>query len=154
MRTKPSQQEYEAVADLRIALRRFLHETARITHAHGLTPQRYDLLAVIRGSSANTLSISELADTLSLAPHSVTELVNRAAEMGLVRRVEDDDDRRVARVQLTPKGARRLDAAMVALRPEREALYTLLGDVYDHAGRLHPPRAAPNSRGRASTETG
>jgi DNA-binding MarR family transcriptional regulator len=140
LRTKPSQREYEAVADLRVALRRFLHETARITRACGLTPQRYDLLAVIRGSSTAALNISELAKKLSLAPHSVSELVDRAAEVGLVRRVDDRDDRRVARVELTSEGAWRLDAALVALRPERDVLYALLRDVYRQAGRLQTPR--------------
>ena len=138
------------MADLRVALRRFLHETARITRAGGLTPQRYDLLAVIRGSSSSGLNITELANKLSLAPHSVSELVDRASELGLVRRVDDSDDRRVARVQLTPEGTRRLDAALVALRPEREALYALLGDVYQHAGRLQLPTRASGSR-RASS---
>ena len=138
MRTKPSQDEYENVAALRIALRRFLHETHRITRAHGLTPQRYDLLVVIRGSESGSLNITELAERLSLAPHSVTELVDRAEEIGLVQRADDRADRRVARVKLAPEGTKRLDRALIALRPERHALFELLGDVYEQAQRLQP----------------
>ena len=138
MRTKPSLHEYETVAALRVALRRFLRETHRITQAHGLTPQRYDLLLMIKGSESGRLSITELAERLSLAPHSVTELVDRAEEIGLVQRADDRADRRVARVKLAPEGTKRLDRALIALRPERHALFELLGDVYEQAQRLEP----------------
>lgn len=141
MRTKPTQGEYEAVAALRIALRRFLHETHRITQAHGLTPQRYDLLALIQGCQSAGPSINELAQLLSLAPHSVTELVDRAEAAGLVRRLEDNHDRRIARSTLTSEGRKRFDAALVALRPERRLLLDLLAQVYAQAERLQPPES-------------
>jgi len=147
MPTKPTQGEYEAVAALRTALRRFLHETHRVTRAHDLTPQRYDLLALIQGSKGGSPSIKQLAELLSLAPHSVTELVDRAEDAGLVRRVEDNRDRRVARIALTSEGRDRFDAALVALRPERRLLFDLLAQVYAQAERLQTPA----SRGRRST---
>ena len=137
MPTNPSQHDYESVAALRIALRRFLHETERVTQAHNLTPQRYDLLAVIRGSESASLSITDLAQRLSLAPHSVTELVDRAENAGLVCRSHDGHDRRIARVKLTPKGKKRLDRVLIALNPERQALFDLLAQVYTHAERLN-----------------
>ncbi len=138
MATKPSQAEYESVAALRAALRRFLHEAHRISHAHGLTPQRYDLLAVIQGTSPGALSISEIANLLALAPQSVTELVDRAEHARLVRRVNDKSDRRVTRVALTADGKRRLDGALTALRPERRLLLDLLRNVYAQAELLQP----------------
>jgi DNA-binding MarR family transcriptional regulator len=146
MPTKPTQREYEAVAALRTGLRRFLHETNRITEAHGLTPQRYDLLALIQGSKGGSPSIKELAKLLSLAPHSVTELVDRAEGAGLVRRVDDSHDRRVARIALTSEGRNRFDAALVALRPERRLLFDLLAQVYAQAERLQTPERARRIR--------
>lgn len=134
--TEPSQLEYEAVAALRAGLRRFLHATHRITRAHGLTAQRYDLLAVVRGSDSAALSVREVAALLSLAPHSATELVDRAEEAGLVERLSDDRDRRARLVALTDAGEARLAAAVVALRPERRRLLGLLADVYAQAQRL------------------
>jgi DNA-binding MarR family transcriptional regulator len=68
MPTTSSQGEYENVAALRIALRRFLYETDHVTRAHQLTPQRYDLLVVIRATESASLSITELADRLSRSP--------------------------------------------------------------------------------------
>jgi DNA-binding MarR family transcriptional regulator len=129
MPTNPSQHDYETVAALRIAIRRFLLETQRVAKAHALTPQRYDLLAIIRGSPSQSLSIGELADKLSLAAHSVTELVDRAAESGLVQRADDPADGRIARVQLTRDGQRRLDRVLTSLHPERQALFDLLDRV-------------------------
>jgi DNA-binding MarR family transcriptional regulator len=49
-----------------------------------------------------------LAEYLYLRHHSAVELVDRADASGLVRRVEDPEDRRVARVVLTASGRRAL----------------------------------------------
>jgi DNA-binding MarR family transcriptional regulator len=149
MPTKPTQSEYDGVAALRVALRRFLHESDRITRAHGLTPQRYDLLALIQGSTSTSPSIKELAELLSLAPHSVTELVDRAEDAGLVRRVEDNRDRRVARIALTREGKARFDAALIALRPERRLLLGLLRHVYAQAESLQTAEATRPKRSTA-----
>jgi DNA-binding MarR family transcriptional regulator len=48
--------------------------------------------------------------------------VNRAAEVGLVRRVVSTDDARVAYVELTDEGERRFAAAFRALGNERRSL--------------------------------
>lgn len=127
MPTKPSQAEYETVASLRTALRRFLHASEAITRANGLTPQRYHLLAVVHIGGAP--SVTEIADRLMLARHSATELVERAERAGLVSRTTDRGDGRVKRVALTPLGERRLEASVVALREERQRLLELLGSV-------------------------
>jgi DNA-binding MarR family transcriptional regulator len=66
----------------------------------------------------------------------VTELVDRAEEAGLVRRIGDRQDGRVARVELTRDGRKRLDRVMIALRPERRVLVQLLAEVYAQAERL------------------
>jgi DNA-binding MarR family transcriptional regulator len=124
---KPSQSEYETVASLRSALRRFLHASDALTRANGLTPQRYDLLAIVR--SGGSPSVTEIADRLALARHSATELIVRAERAGLVRREVDAADGRVTRVGLTPSGERCLEAAVIALREERRRLFELLGSA-------------------------
>jgi DNA-binding MarR family transcriptional regulator len=124
--TKPSQREYETVASLRSALRRFLQAGEAVTRSHGLTPQRYDLLAIVKGGN-DAPSVSEIAERLALARHSATELVERAEQAGLVRRVADEHDGRVTRVALTAEGEKRLDAALIDLREERRRLFELLG---------------------------
>jgi DNA-binding MarR family transcriptional regulator len=53
-------------------------------------------------------TLGELAAREGVQPPSVTRIVGALEEMGLVRRVADEADRRVARVELLPEGRRTL----------------------------------------------
>ena len=59
-------------------------------------------LTVINGNDG--LSSRDLGEALDIRPSSVTELVNRLQEAGLVTRKEDEADKRVSRISLTEKG--------------------------------------------------
>lgn len=65
-------------------------------------------------------SVAEAAAELGLAANTVSTLVRQLTEAGLLRRVADADDRRVARLWLTPPAQRRVEqwrdrrAALVA----------------------------------------
>ena len=61
-------------------------------------------LTVINGNDG--LSSRDLGEALDIRPSSVTELVNRLQEAGLVTRKEDEADKRVSRISLTEKGRR------------------------------------------------
>jgi DNA-binding MarR family transcriptional regulator len=98
-------------AEFRTALRRFLRRTEITARAAGLTPQRYVLL---------------------LAQSTVTELVIRAERQGLVEREISSQDARVARLRVTPEGRRRMLAAFVAIRAEREELLEAFGHAETH----------------------
>ena len=76
------------VAEFRAALRRFLRQSERVSRMYGLTPQRYQLLLMIKGApdKSEHSTVTELADRLQLAQSTVTELVMRAEEIGLVVR--------------------------------------------------------------------
>ena len=74
------------------------------------------MLLAIRGHADGEPTISEVAESLLLRHHSTVELADRAEQAGLVKRAIDDDDRRVVRLSLTPKGQRllhRLSAAHI-----------------------------------------
>ncbi|HEV7134587.1 MAG TPA: MarR family transcriptional regulator [Gaiellaceae bacterium] len=116
--------DFIAVAEFRAALRRFLRKSERIAHKSGLTPQRYLLLLMIKGSPDGTeqSTVTALADRLQLAQSTVTELVSRAEEIGLVAREASRDDARVAHLRLTPEGERRLMLSFSGLAAERDAL--------------------------------
>ncbi len=121
--------DYEAVADFRSALRHFLRASEDVLRAHGLTPRRYDLLVMIHAAGDEGATINSLAERLALAANSVTELVDRAQEAGLVSRAADPGDRRAIRVSLTRDGRARLAAAVSALQPQRLHLLNLLADI-------------------------
>lgn len=113
-----------AVAEFRAALRRFLRRTERIARESGLTPQRYLLLLMVKGSpdGSGQSTVTELADRMQLAQSTVTELVSRAEEAGLLAREQSDTDARVAHLRLTEEGERRLMDAFSTLSMERASL--------------------------------
>jgi DNA-binding MarR family transcriptional regulator len=111
-------------AEFRAALRRFLRRSERIARSSGLTPQRYLLLLMIKGApdGSEKSTVTELAERLQLAQSTVTELVRRAEEVGLVERETSAVDGRVAHLRLTDEGERRLAKAVARLTGERESL--------------------------------
>jgi DNA-binding MarR family transcriptional regulator len=112
------------VAAFRAALRSFMRESELVARASGLTPQRYLLLLMVKGApdGSERATVTELVERLGLAQSTVTELVSRAEEIGLIARVPSEDDGRVAFVRLTAEGERRLSAAFTRLDVERERL--------------------------------
>lgn len=110
-----------AVAEFRAALRAFLRRTERIARQSGLTPQRYLLLLMVKGApdGAERSTVTELAERMQLAQSTITELVSRAEEAGLIGREQSRDDARVAHLRLTAEGERRLELAFTALATER-----------------------------------
>jgi len=117
-------EDFVAVAEFRTALRRFLRRSERVARMSGLTPQRYLLLLMIKGAAGGTeqTTVTELADRLQLAQSTVTELVRRAEEVGLVAREQSQHDARVAHLRLTPEGDRRLTESFTVLATERAQL--------------------------------
>lgn len=119
-----------AVADFRAALRSFLRQSERVARQSGLTPQRYLLLLMIKGApdGSGESTVTELARRLQLAQSTVTELVSRAEETGLVERRQSGRDGRVAYLRLTAEGERRLHLSFTGLEIERKQLR----DAVDH----------------------
>jgi DNA-binding MarR family transcriptional regulator len=113
-----------AVADFRAALRGFLRRTERIARQSGLTPQRYLLLLMVKGApdGSEQSTVTELSERLQLAQSTVTELVSRAEETGLIEREQSHTDARVAYLRLTDEGERRLMQAFTGLATERSNL--------------------------------
>jgi DNA-binding MarR family transcriptional regulator len=124
--TEPTPVDYDEAAKLRAALRRFLRETETVTRRHGLSPRHHELLLMIKASDDSHSTVSELVELLQLTQSTVTELVQRAEEAGLVSRRQSPDDGRIVHLLLTDEGARRLAASVAALGPERQHLLELL----------------------------
>jgi DNA-binding MarR family transcriptional regulator len=112
------------VAAFRAALRAFLRESELSARDGGLTPQRYLLLLMIKGApdASERATVTDLAERLGLAQSTVTELVGRAEEIGLIERLPSDADGRVVYLQLTHEGERRLARAFTRLDDERARL--------------------------------
>ena len=131
--TLPTVDDVMAAADFRAALRRFLRTSERIARQHDLTPQRYILLLMIKGSPSGReeSTVTELSERLQLAQSTVTELVRRAEEAGLIAREQSQQDARVAHLRLTPEGERRLMQSFTELAKERRELAAAVAQLDD-----------------------
>jgi DNA-binding MarR family transcriptional regulator len=97
--------DYEALAQLRYQIRRFLHFSEQVARESGLEPRQHQLMLTLKGLPAATRPrIGELAERLQIQHHSAVELVNRLAGGGYVRRHRGSEDRREVLLTLTPKG--------------------------------------------------
>jgi DNA-binding MarR family transcriptional regulator len=67
-------------------------------------------------------TVTELAARLQLAQSTVTELVSRAEDVGLVARERSSEDGRIAHLRLTEEGERRLARSFVSNEGEGRAL--------------------------------
>ena len=123
--------EVQRAAAFRVALRSFVRESEHSARRSGLTPQRYLLLLLVKGAEdgSERATISELAQRLHLAQSTVTELVDRTEEAGLVRRSASEDDRRVVYVELTEEGDRRFAKAFQSLSDERRSLHEVTASL-------------------------
>ena len=125
-----SASEYHDAAELRSALRRFLRRSEEIARRHSLTPRQYVLLLMVkaREDTAEKTTITDLVERLALTQSTITELVQRAEDAGLISRMQSPVDGRVMYLSLTDVGARRLHAAFEELGPEREQLLSSIRD--------------------------
>ncbi len=94
---------------------------SRICKAAGynLTPEEADTLMIIRHCDA--LPQSRLANILGKDKAAVTRLMNSLVKSGLVGRVQDEQDRRIVRAQITEEGKQ----AFVQVWPELKKLSDL-----------------------------
>ena len=99
-----SDAEYEALANLRYTLRRFMDFSTSAAQQEGLPAQQHQALLAIRGyRGEDAMTVGKLSERLLIAPHSATELVGRLATAGLVTRHADPADRRRQTLALTAK---------------------------------------------------
>jgi DNA-binding MarR family transcriptional regulator len=97
--------DYQALAEFRFQIRRFLHFSERAVKAAGLERGQYQLMLAMKGMPSEVRPrIRELANRLQILHHSAVELVNRLEAGGYVRRERAQDDRREVLLELTPKG--------------------------------------------------
>ncbi|MET9553029.1 MarR family transcriptional regulator [Streptomyces sp. NPDC006645] len=92
---------------------------AKVSREYGLPPQQGQLLCVLM---PQPYGMSELGAMLGLAKSSLTGLVDRTAQRGLVRREPEPHDARAVRVALTEEGRVLVDAFYEATRRAVDAL--------------------------------
>jgi DNA-binding MarR family transcriptional regulator len=116
---KLSVSDYQALAEFRFQIRKFLHFSDLAIVAAGLERAQYQLMLTIKGLPAELRPrIRDVANRMLIQHHSAVELVNRLETGGFVRRERAEGDRREVLLALTPKGERVL--AELALHHHQE----------------------------------
>lgn len=99
--------DYQALAEFRYQIRKFLHFSEKAVQSAGLERGQYQLMLTIKGIPEGVRPrIRELANRLQIQHHSAVELINRLERGGYVRRERALDDRREVLLALTAKGER------------------------------------------------
>ena len=97
--------DYQALAEFRHQIRKFLHFSDRALQKAGLERGQYQLMLSIKGiPDGQRPRIRDLANLMQIQHHSTVELINRLEAGGFVRRERGVDDRREVLLALTPKG--------------------------------------------------
>ncbi|MGO9581369.1 MAG: MarR family winged helix-turn-helix transcriptional regulator [Acidimicrobiales bacterium] len=105
--TGPGQEPDLSAARLRIAVARLSRRLRPTAAAGQLTATEVDLLVAAERRGPSRLS--DLASFAGLNPTMVSRLVPKLEQAGLIRRLPDELDRRVCRVEATGKGRRLLE---------------------------------------------
>jgi DNA-binding MarR family transcriptional regulator len=100
-----NQPDFQAMAELRYQIRRFLRFSETAARRAGIEPRQHQLLLAIRGLPDGLKpTIRVLAERMQLQHHSTVELVDRLVERGFVCRLRATDDRRQVFAKLTREG--------------------------------------------------
>jgi DNA-binding MarR family transcriptional regulator len=161
MATRIRPGEYEALAEIRYRIRRFLVFSEASAREVGVEPQQHQLLLAIRGMPADqSLTIGRIAERLQIQHNSTVELVNRSCEKGLVEKHTSAGDRREVRLEITARGKRLLEELAVSHRTELrnaapalvDALMALVADDTPAERSAEQPAEKPAKRRKAKTQ--
>lgn len=112
-------EDYQAIAEFRHQIRRYLKFSDTAVRDSHLEPRQYQLLLALKGlPSTARARIGELAEQLQIQHHSAVELVDRLEASGMVRRQRGTHDRREVLVVLTAAGEKVLRELVLHHRAE------------------------------------
>lgn len=142
---KPQQnfrsREQQAVVGLLRTADAIKRSLAHVIEPHGITPQQYNVLRILRGAAPEGLPTLTIGERMVEQTPGVTRLIDRLERKDLVARIPCPKDRRRVFCQITPKGlglleeldepVNRWDAQTVSILPpsEVDSLIKLLDRV-------------------------
>lgn len=98
--------------------------------SHGLQVPEWRVLASL--SDGDGMTVGEIAALALQRQPTMTKIIDRMADAGLIARRQDKDDRRKVRIFITKEGRRRVDEALAeAKRHENEVLADYTPDEAD-----------------------
>jgi DNA-binding MarR family transcriptional regulator len=148
--------DYQALAEFRYQIRRFLRFSEEAARQAGLEPQHHQLMLAVKGAPENIEPrIGYLAEHLQIRHHSAVELVDRLVKRGLIRRIRGDEDRREVHVKLTAKGEHLLKELTLYHRDElRTTVPALVGTLRKMTTTTRGNHKTPVGKRTTAAETG
>src|SRR5690606_17724484 len=101
---------------------------------HGVTPEQYNVLRILRGSHPQTMMLTEITTRMIDKSSNATRLVEKLRQKGLVKREICESNRRQVDIIITDKG---LSLLTKIDRQEDEWLATLKGITRTEAKELN-----------------
>ena len=156
---------FQAMAELRYQIRRFLRFSENAARQAGLEPQQQQLLLAVKGLPHNVNpTIGALAERMQLQHHSTVELIDRLVDRGFLIRLRATDDRRRVLVKLTRSGEECLGSLAIGHLHELQSagprfadvLQTLVNGAFvaaQHSNKSRPPIAL-NKKSRRNRKDG
>jgi len=103
LRSKFQNEQQKAMLNVIFTGNWLLHQHAVFLKPYGLSPQQYNILRILRGSSTR-MTMNDIKCRMLDRTPNVTRLSDRLVEKNLVDRVRCDDDRRVVYMEINPVG--------------------------------------------------
>jgi DNA-binding MarR family transcriptional regulator len=131
--------DFQAMAELRYQIRRFLRFSETAARKAGIEPQQHQLLLAVRGLPESLRpTVGVLAERMQLQHHSTVELIDRLVDRGFLCRLRATDDRRQVLVKLTHDGEEFLKTLSLHHLQELQSagpkFVRILQGLIDHAG--------------------
>jgi DNA-binding MarR family transcriptional regulator len=142
----PSPEAMAAVTSIMRAQQIILARVDAVLRPFDLTFARYEALVLLYFSRTGALPLGKMGDRLMLHPTSVTNIIDRLEEKGLVQRTPHPTDRRTTLAEITDKGREVVETATKAAAgdatlgmgglsgPELDTITELLRKLRVHAG--------------------
>jgi len=127
---KVEEKHREVTQNLMNAFFRFRHLHRHGRPMHGLKQSETRILLIVKRKSDETgkgIRISDLSRIMHVTSPTVTQLINRLEEKGLVQRKNDPNDRRYIRVVLTTQGE-------AILKQAADAFFAGFSRLVNHLG--------------------
>jgi DNA-binding MarR family transcriptional regulator len=108
--------EEEVVVELLLTTQFVMRWLVEALKDSGLTPSQYNVLRILRGSSPQPLSATEICSRMVNHDPDLTRLLDRLEEAGMVRKERGVEDRRVVHAHITTRGRDTVESATRAVR--------------------------------------
>ncbi len=107
----------------------FMHLSRRLLWQQQAQPHHHGQARLLRAiADEDNLTQARIAEILDIRPSSVSEILGKLEQKGLITRTPDENDGRITRVSITDAGKERLQAAEASFGEINDQIFSGLSD--------------------------